>query len=328
MKLNNPKSAGWDPKPPSHRSSIPHRMAFFFSGLWNIGPDLVIGASLAVVLPGVLIWISIYPPDVLGIFLRTVLGIIYLTALPGYSFVAFLFPRKRSLSPLERFGLCVGLSISFVGFAGYFVNGVGWGVRLETLSILLSTFCLLFFVLALVRRKRIRHEHHTVNSEERLRMRLPMMSRSTGILAVVLSVTILSAIAVVIFSAMRAGPQERYTEYYLLGADGQLLTAMSPITLGENVTVILNVVNHEQREVKYSVLIRDCGSLRLTDSFTLPDQQRWNKTYLLAPTVVGDQCNFSFQLFREGDTEPYRSLYFWMAVVPPPTESSRRKELT
>ncbi len=44
---------------------------------------------------------------------RTVLGLIFILFLPGYSFISFLFP-EREIEDLERLALSFGLSIAIV----------------------------------------------------------------------------------------------------------------------------------------------------------------------------------------------------------------------
>jgi len=81
-------------------------------------------------------------------YARYVVGSIFVLWLPGYSFMRALFPKEKSLKtsqksldPIERVSLSVGMSLALVPIVGFLLNYTPWGIRLAsvTLSLLALT---------------------------------------------------------------------------------------------------------------------------------------------------------------------------------------------
>ncbi len=73
------------------------------------------------------------------LYLRYILGSIFVLFLPGYYTLEALYPREEDLSSLERLALSIGLSLALVPLFGLVLNYTPWGIRLwpvvESLSI-------------------------------------------------------------------------------------------------------------------------------------------------------------------------------------------------
>ena len=74
------------------------------------------------------------------IYIRYILGSIFILFLPGYSLIKTLFPT-REIDDIERTALSIGTSLAIVPLVGLLLNYTSWGIRLTpiTLSILLLT---------------------------------------------------------------------------------------------------------------------------------------------------------------------------------------------
>jgi uncharacterized membrane protein len=48
---------------------------------------------------------------------------------------------------------------------------------------------------------------------------------------------------------------EKFTEFYLLGSDGNATGYPSNLTIGENANVIIGLVNHEYKTINYTIEI-------------------------------------------------------------------------
>ena len=94
--------------------------------------------------------LSIYLTNVFPVikFLRYVLGFIYILFLPGYSLVEALYPEEKSLSPLERMALSIGLSIVLIPLVGLVLNYTPWGITLDSITISTSILTLSLLVIA------------------------------------------------------------------------------------------------------------------------------------------------------------------------------------
>ena len=84
------------------------------------------------------------------IFIRYVLGVLFILFLPGYSLVKALFP-PREIDYLERTVLSMGISISLVPVVGMILNYTPWGIRLIPVTLFLLILTTTFTVIALIR---------------------------------------------------------------------------------------------------------------------------------------------------------------------------------
>jgi hypothetical protein len=96
------------------------------------------------------------------VYIRYVLGTIFVLWLPGYSFIKALFPtgatNKKSsgnIDSIERTALSIGLSLALVPIVGLLLNYTPWGIRLTPIVLSLLALTTIFATAAIIR------EHHT-----------------------------------------------------------------------------------------------------------------------------------------------------------------------
>lgn len=104
----------------------------------------------ALVLITVCIVLSISRPPL--VYIRYVLGSIFVLYLPGAMLIEALYPRGEDLEPLERLALSIGLSLAVVPLIGLVLNYTPWGIRLVPVLISLAIFTESMAVLALIRK--------------------------------------------------------------------------------------------------------------------------------------------------------------------------------
>ena len=77
------------------------------------------------------------------VYIRNILGILFILFLPGYSLIKTLFP-KHEINIKERIAFSIGTSIAIIPLMGILLNNSPWGMRLTpiTLSILFLTIIL------------------------------------------------------------------------------------------------------------------------------------------------------------------------------------------
>lgn len=92
----------------------------------------------------------IIPPDSSFVILRWVLGLFFVTFLPGFVAVQALLPTAQP-SGLERLGLSVGVSLVLDMLLGLVLNFTPWGIRLIPILLSLSTVTICLATLALAR---------------------------------------------------------------------------------------------------------------------------------------------------------------------------------
>jgi len=97
------------------------------------------------------------------IYVRYVLGIIFVLWLPGYAFIKALFPKQlplrtsdKDLDTIERIALSLGMSIALVPIVGLLLNYTPWGIRLTPIILSLTALTLAFATTAIAREYQIR----------------------------------------------------------------------------------------------------------------------------------------------------------------------------
>lgn len=120
--------------------------------------------------------------------------------------------------------------------------------------------------------------------------------------------------------------QEPYTEFYILGPEGNAENYPTEYILGENGTVIVGIVNHERKPVNYTmeVKLKNKSLPLLPDQqyISLGDNETWEKAVTITPPFEGTDMMLGFSLYKEneknvpeeGITVPYRDLNLWINV--------------
>ncbi|AKB38015.1 hypothetical protein MSSAC_3425 [Methanosarcina siciliae C2J] len=86
-------------------------------------------------------------------FLRIPLALSLFFFVPGYAFIAALFPGNKEISGIERFTLSVGFSIVLTVFAGFLISLLPWGYRPAPIVISVLGMTTFFSILAIFTRK-------------------------------------------------------------------------------------------------------------------------------------------------------------------------------
>ena len=127
----------------------PEKYRSFYSYLFSID-------SLWFWLLTILIFVTVFtvfyvskPPL---IYIRYILGSLYVLYIPGATLIEALYPRGEELEPLERLALSIGLSLAIVPLIGLILNYTPWGIRLAPVTIGLASVSLLLACIAVKRK--------------------------------------------------------------------------------------------------------------------------------------------------------------------------------
>jgi uncharacterized membrane protein len=256
---------------------------------------------------------------VIGLFpasaVRILIGVPFILFFPGYTLVCALFPRNPELDGIERVALSIGLSIAVVPLLGLLLNYTPFGIRLYPVLVSLFAFTFLMSVAAMCRRKKLNVEDRFVPSFSMNVPRWGEMNRVDKSLSMGLVIGVVVSGA--LLSSFVATPRvwERFTEFYVLGPSGKVEGYPTNLTLGENGTMILGVVNHEYEEVNYSIVVRfDNETIGTMEDIVLMHEEKWEENYTFTAEKAGDKMKLEFFLFREGVDESYHSLHLWITV--------------
>ena len=251
-------------------------------------------------------------------FIRTILGILLVLFIPGYSLIAALFPKWGDLDGIERAALSFGLSIAVTPLIGLALNYTPWGIRLDPILISLTLFTLAMCLIAFLRRRKLpEKERYFVpfgQFVKDIRKSFQGESKTERILSIVLIISIILAISTTAYIIVKPKEGEKFTEFYILGPDGKASNYPTNLTTGQNGSVIIGVVNHEYTTTDYLLLVKVNNSTLQNQTISLTSGQKMEIPFNFTAGTSG-QKKMEFLLYKlpNNDTA-YRSLHLWLNV--------------
>ena len=179
--------------------------------------------------------------------------------LPGYCFIAALFPKDKDLDLTERIALSIGLSIAIVPLIGLGLNFTPFGIRLEPVLISLTIFTLGMILVAHYRRsllpieKRFSFPFYEIANNLWNAIFPKGGSRVDRFLMVVITLAIITAVIVTVSMIALPKEGERFTEFFILGENKLAADYPNLITAGENYPMFIGIKNHEYRNIDYTI---------------------------------------------------------------------------
>jgi uncharacterized membrane protein len=250
-------------------------------------------------------------------FIRTIIALPFLLLFPGYTFVSALFPGKKSVSNLERIVLSIGLSIVLVPLIGLALNSTPYGITLTSTVLSVFTLTIIVSVATHFRRSLLPlNERFLSVSNSGYPKRQTLAALKYVIVGVALSVIITSSIIIYVNAQ---NTDQRYSEFYLLDAQGTINNYPKNITLGQSILVSLNIVNHEYADTNYAVTVTfNNQTIFNQNNITLTDQAQWQKNITYTPLTLAENAKLEFLLYKENSTQPYHQLHLLINVNPKP----------
>jgi uncharacterized membrane protein len=204
-----------------------------------------------------ILWILFLIPLVLydiNATLRIIFGLPAILFIPGYVLIFSLFPTKnmgKGIDIIERIALSFGLSIAIVPLIGLALNYTIWGIRLVPILSSLTVFILGMACIGLYRFIKTEPDERFIIS---FTVSFPKEeSRLDKALTIILIIVILVAVTALVYVIITPKTGEQFTEFYILGPTGLADDYPSNLQKDENTTVIVGIVNHEYRQIKYTV---------------------------------------------------------------------------
>ena len=273
--------------------------------------------------------------------IRIVVGLVFVLFIPGYAFIAALFPeagggptaedetgsdpQADGIDGIERVALSFGLSIALVPLVGLVLNFTPWGIRLLPILVSLSGLTLVLTAIAAVRRwalpadERFRVPYRAWLSAGREELFSPA-SRTDAALNVLLVLSILLAAASVGYAVTVPKDGERFSEFYLLteDEDGELVADGYPTEFqrSEGRSLIIGIGNQEHERTEYTVIaelqrvervgnetqVRERSELQRFQP-TLGHNETWQRQHEVAPGMTGDRLRLQYLLYRGSPPE-------------------------
>jgi uncharacterized membrane protein len=255
-------------------------------------------------------------------FLRPIFAVVFIFFIPGYALVAASFPRT-GISNVQRFALSLGLSVAVVPLTALILNFSPFGLGLESIVVSITLFVVICSAIAGVRRRAFPYE-------ERFSVKLPQIqivekafsgseSRVDKLLSVFLVLSIVTLVSTLGYTVAFPNPGEKFTEFYILGANGTIGSYATQYQLGEQKPVTVGIVNHERGDTSYELVVRLNDSNKSTvlysENVSIADNQTWQKVLNLKPDRTGSNMKMEFLLYRDNQLgAPYRETYMPVTV--------------
>ena len=126
------------------------------------------------------------------------------------------------------------------------------------------------------------------------------------ILTAILAVVIVAAIGYLWYLIVTPQPGDRFTEFYILNAEGNVRSYPRQVELGQTIDIIVGVVNHEGEPTSYRIDITVAGIISEKLSVeALAPEAKWEKLVNLMPQHSGQNQEVKFQLYKNVQSEPY-----------------------
>ncbi len=277
-----------------------------YVGIDLIALDVLTVALLIIVFAGNESWI------------RAILGIPFVMLFLGYVVVGALFPRKDSLSYVNRLSLSLGLSITIVVLTGLMLNYFPWGIGLYSITVSISILILFLSVITWYIRGRYRpNERYSISFKiPRWHLMDGLRTSNRVYLSLIAAIILAFVTGIGGFGYMLTKPVEKlpFTEFYILGIDNRADNYPLEVKLGEEGSVIVGIVNHEHEETDYRLEV-SLGTNKLYEVFLiiLEPEEAWHREIRFAPEQAIERQKVEFRLIK-GNDKSSETRYLWLDV--------------
>ena len=291
--------------------------------------------------------------------LRIIFGLPYVLFFPGYTIIAALFPKKNDLKVIERMMISFGLSIAVVPLVGLLLNYI-WEIELATLVFMLTALIAIMSAISWYRGNRVSEDERLSYSLDTSLFKIKSSGKLDKALSVVLLVAVIGIIITLIYLLVSPKVGEKYTEFYLLGLEGDADYYPMEVVLGDdgNITlvrylghaevddetqpwlaqerevvevdddqawIIVGIINRELETMSYIVdVVIEEELYERIGPIELDYKESWEEEVGLIPQNIGEDQKVEFKLYKirefGKEDDKHTRLSFWFG----PEELSAR----
>ncbi len=281
--------------------------------------------------------LAILLPGIRETPIRAGLGLPFVLFVPGYLFIAALFPEETAdtgddtdasqsgIDGIERVALSFGMSIAIVPLIGLVLNFTPFGIRLAPIMVSILLFCVVTAVVAANRRQALPEEERFsidfwAYYEQIVDELYYPESQADKVLNILLVVSVLLAVGSVGYAVAVPKQGESFSELYLLteNPDGELVADNYPqeLTTGEPATLTLGIGNNEHQQTSYTAVVTlqqvtlinesanetrvrvDSQERLQTYEVELPHNETRHITHEITADTPGDQQRLTYLLYK------------------------------
>ncbi|MGA9080019.1 MAG: DUF1616 domain-containing protein [Halobacteriota archaeon] len=264
--------------------------------------------------------IIIFVPFVGAAAARAITGLLLVFFVPGYVMLAAVFPQKDGLTNVERVILSLVFSVIIVGGVSFLLGYTSFGLRVAPIVACTSIFIVGGTISAYVRRRSLPSEQRFAVSVPRVsdvRPAIPHFGPAERLdktlVLVLLFVLVASLVATgYLVSAPIGGA---YSELYLLGSGGKASDYPTNLTVNQTANVTVGVVNHENANANYTLVVTLDNATLSSRSFTLANSEQWQNSVAVTPDRIGQDMKLSFLLYEDDNSAPLQTTHLWVNVT-------------
>lgn len=287
--------------------------------------------------------ITLTVPTLLG----TIAGLILLLFLPGYAFIAAVFPNRGSgsttvnqigpsLSVSERLALSGAMGIVTAATTGLLIGWTPLEFSRQSAGLLITILVIVIGFVGTIRGHISLVEYRPINPLKQLKGKDINRDRAASVL---LTLSIVVAFGALSIGMVMPNPGESFTGFSVLTEtnDGAEVAAAYPanLTQYESVSFELMVENQELEAVPYTIVVEEERVSRGAEGVEVVADNELGRMSVdvdtgatetreisLTPTMSGTDLRLTFYLYRgdppaDPSTETaYRFLYIWTDVEP------------
>ncbi len=131
----------------------------------------------------------------------------------------------------------------------------------------------------------------------------------------ILAVLLILAVGGTVLLIVLPQPGEPFTELYLLGPSGKASGYPTNLTVNQTANVTVGVVNHENANVNYTLVVTLANKTIRTESFSLANNQTLQENIAFKAVSQGSGQKLTFDLHKGNDANVYRSVYLLLNVT-------------
>lgn len=245
--------------------------------------------------------------------LRVPLGLLAVFFVPGNALMKALFFRDRDHTPVERAAISFGLSVVILPILTLLLNYLPWGIQPGPIACSLAIWSSVLYTVAAFRRRREGLDmnawfpgHQTPQWWFNV-AHLPSRNTRFAVVGLVGLLVIAGLLFVI------PDRSQHYTEFYMLGIDGQADNFPNQVAPGKMISITLGIANHEGADLSYKIeLTSGVQPFAKASPISVKQGESWeNKIYFTVPHPGKDQY-VDILLYRPNDTSPYRHLRLWL----------------
>ena len=143
------------------------------------------------------------------------------------------------------------------------------------------------------------------------------MSIRDRVFSIILGVLVLAALGAIVYVVAFHPPEEKFTEFYILGLEGEAKDYPKVLRVGMEGWVLMGIVNHEYQEMSYRVVVTIDGmESEEIGPIVLEQDEKWEEEVGFIPQIAGDNQKVEFLLYKgESSQQHYVSLHIWIDVL-------------